>query len=703
MKKKGLITTSFTMAIATLMIFSALAINAGNNGTLPDGSAETTTAGNDAIPIAGKDGNLPSTDPKALSVGNAEGTTISLSNGISIWEAYAKGYLSIVSGAYGDTYILTNTGTVDILVDEYAMIMSPNPYESGPEDPNGYKWAQDGVLTNWTINPGGSVTYNYGDKVVGALQPKQPPPPWWCTEDSELTAPNVQISLTGEIIPFDLWDAINNPNGTLIEFDRGDIKTKTSVTQAGIWRYLRDNAAVVIGKTPMWKLIPNLRTDVDISLAITNIGFQNASNVIVKDNLPSGYIYKTGSANPSPSSVTTKPDGSTELTWNLGSLRGAIQTSDTVPTDYAHFYITYTLETPELVPDSRYFLPRAEVDKNNDGVMDAHSEKPLLETYFVNRPPVPIANNPTINEGQTATLDGISSYDPDEAYGDYILSYEWDLDNDGTVDATGQNASKEYGDNGIFPVTLTVTDSYGAQTSTIVNITVLNVAPTVQITAESQFVEVSLRVAGSKWSNVEMILYEDDNQIGYIEVERWPGSPNNNPTYGNLPSPILFNRTKIYKAIVTFDPYPDNGDKIKGDQPNNGKDKKDNAGNPVWIVLTTENGTTTKIHHTFNTEQSKIRKSQHWNHVEPWEVELNNYISGLKVKLDATAYDPGADDLSCLWEFDDGTTITNDYPNSGGVYPVIIIDTVSNNGPASSVKLTVTDDDGGVVTETLLL
>jgi uncharacterized repeat protein (TIGR01451 family) len=687
MQNKGLITTSFTMAIVTLMIFSAIAINAGNGG-IP-------TAKNIGIIIAGNPENVPTA--------NAETASTSLPSGISIWEAYAKGYASIASGAYGDTYIITNTGAVNVIVDEYAMIMSPNPYESGSENPTGIKWAQDGVFTNGTITSASSLTYNYGDKVVGALQPKLPPPPWWCTEDSELTAPNVQISLTGEIIPFDLWDGINNPNGTLIEFDRGDVKTKTSVTQAGIWRYLRDNAAPVIGKTPMWKLIPNLPTEIDISLAVTNIGFQAASSVIVKDTLPSGYKFKSGSANPSTSSITTNPDGSTELTWTLGSLRGAIQTNDTDPTDYAHIYITYTLETPELVPDSRYFLPRAKVDKNDDTKMDAHSEEPLLETYFVNRPPVPRGNNPIIDEGQTASLEGTQSYDPDETYGDYIVSYEWDLDNDGTVDATGQNASKEYGDNGIFPVTLTVTDSYGAQTSTMVNITVLNVAPTIYITAESQFVEVSLRVAGSKWSNVEMTLYEDDNQIGYIEVERWPGSPKNNPTYGNLPSPILFNRTKIYKAIVTYDPYPDNGDKIKGDQPNNGKDKKDNAGNPVWIVLTSENGTTTKIHHTFNTEQSKIKKSKHWNHIEPWEVELNKYMPGLKITLDAIAYDPGADDLNCFWEFDDGTTIIHDYPNSGGVYPVNVIDTVDYNGPASSVKLTVTDDDGGVVTETLSL
>jgi hypothetical protein len=41
--------------------------------------------------------------------------------------------------------------------------------------------------------------------------------------------------------------------------------------------------------------------------------------------------------------------------------------------------------------------------------------------------------------------------------------------------------------------------------------------------------------------------------------------------------------------------------------------------------------------------------------VEPWEVELNEYLEGSELKLTAMAYDPGADDLTFTWDFDDGT------------------------------------------------
>ena len=135
----------------------------------------------------------------------------------------------------------------------------------------------------------------------------------------------------------------------------------------------------------------------------------------------------------------------------------------------------------------------------------------------------------------------------------------------------------------------------------------------------------------------------------------------------------------------------------------NGKDKKDNAGNPVWGVLTTENGTSTKIHHTFNTQQSKIRKSEHWNHVEPWEVELNGYLGDMSVGLSAVAYDPGADDLMFTWALDDGTVIQNFHPNPGGTYPVIVTDIVNYSGPATKVTVTCEDDDGGVWEDTFYL
>ncbi len=60
--------------------------------------------------------------------------------------------------------------------------------------------------------------------------------------------------------------------------------------------------------------------------------------------------------------------------------------------------------------------------------------------------PVANAGGPyIINMGQSLALDGSGSYDSDETAGDYIVSYEWDIDGDGVYDdAAGENATKSY-------------------------------------------------------------------------------------------------------------------------------------------------------------------------------------------------------------------------------------------------------------------
>ena len=82
---------------------------------------------------------------------------------------------------------------------------------------------------------------------------------------------------------------------------------------------------------------------------------------------------------------------------------------------------------------------------------------------------------------------------------------------------------------------------------------------------------------------------------------------------------------------------------------------------------------------------------------------MNGYLGGMSMTLSAMAYDPGADDLTFTWVFDDGTIIQNHYPNSGGTYPVIITDGVDYSGPATEFTLTCEDDDGGVWVDTFTL
>jgi hypothetical protein len=137
-------------------------------------------------------------------------------------------------------------------------------------------------------------------------------------------------------------------------------------------------------------------------------------------------------------------------------------------------------------------------------------------------------------------------------------------------------------------------------------------------------VEIGLRVAGRKWNNVSMSLYEEGYSLGSVSIQRMPGSPNDQMKG----IPVTFDWTKNYSAIVNYTPA----------------DPPEVGGNPVWVYIKFPNGTIHKIHHTFNVQQSKKRNSSHPNHIDPWEVDLNTHLKGWGFELNYHVTDPGSDD-----------------------------------------------------------
>ena len=81
------------------------------------------------------------------------------------------------------------------------------------------------------------------------------------------------------------------------------------------------------------------------------------------------------------------------------------------------------------------------------------------------------------NEGTDVGLTAAGSSDPD---GD-ALTYEWDLDNDGQFDdSTSQTPTFTLvGDNGVFTVSVRVTDTFGSSATDLSTVTVNNVRPVV--------------------------------------------------------------------------------------------------------------------------------------------------------------------------------------------------------------------------------
>lgn len=344
-------------------------------------------------------------------------------------------------------------------------------------------------------------------------------------------------------------------------------------------------------------------------------------------------------------------------------------------------------------------------------------------------------------EGGAVTFDASGSSDPDGT----IVEFQWDFDvdfdssgdsiPDNDIDATGEIVSFVWYDNHDVIVKLTCVDDTGLYSvffSDVIGI--YNVDPSATI--DQAYIEATLflRVAGEKWHNVELTLYENydretgayDDIVAYIEVERWPGDPMDNPSAGDQGATIRLGVSDdvTYTAVVTYDPYEDIGDAIMGDQPINGQLW---GANPVWLILDLGDNESCKIHHTFNVQQSIVRDSEHFIHVEPWIVDFNIGASvGAPITFVGSATDPGSDDLTFTWDWGDGSPVTtttfyydparippdDPYPSpyepyyGGAMPPITVTDTQTHTYSTAGtyvVTLTVTDDDGGVTSTTMTI
>ncbi len=298
-----------------------------------------------------------------------------------------------------------------------------------------------------------------------------------------------------------------------------------------------------------------------------------------------------------------------------------------------------------------------------------------------NQPPIADANGPYyVDEGSPVTLDGSGSYDPD---GD-VLQYRWDLNIDGIWDtgwSSGPHLEHTWGDDYSGKVMVQVWDGEFTDTD-IANITVSNVAPTVELKILPTNVNVSLRIAGEKWHDVSIELYEDDVLIAEGSFTRYPGSPNDQIL--DL-THLEVNISRRYSVIVRYTPEDD----IINGQPN--------GANPFWIVLKLVDQEEVWVHHTFNVQHPETHTR---------EVDLTTAILSHGLTFEAIAYDPGADDLTFRWNFGDGTNITDFYPNENKTFPIVVTGIVTHTFPGSAtymITLTVEDDDFGVTPVTSMI
>ncbi|MFQ5909457.1 MAG: PKD domain-containing protein [Thermoplasmata archaeon] len=342
-------------------------------------------------------------------------------NVVKIWEAHAKGWVNITSPNDPIIFRVNNSASVKVNIDEMPMLLSPHPLQGGGGT---IQTTQDGALTTTIIPANSIVDFYYGEYTLpGWIYDGEKP--WWCTEAHQYTQSGATILLGGEVMPTVLQDLVEVP----------DVQTNYRV-----WDHLYAHPTLVVGKTPLWKEIPDAsNVHVDITVAVTNIAvyinngsyIPHARNSLIEEIVPKGYSIDPGSISPTPDVVIGNPDGTKTISWTVDVDAADVTGHDTkYPSPYDTVFLTYTLITPKLVV-GRYFLERSYADVDRDGQRDSHSAKPLLEVYKVNLPPIPDAGGPyEVDEGSDIVLDASGSADPN---GD-LMQFRWDLDDDGVWD-----------------------------------------------------------------------------------------------------------------------------------------------------------------------------------------------------------------------------------------------------------------------------
>ncbi|MFA5055377.1 MAG: PKD domain-containing protein [Dehalococcoidia bacterium] len=346
---------------------------------------------------------------------------------------------------------------------------------------------------------------------------------------------------------------------------------------------------------------------------------------------------------------------------------------------------------------------------------------------IINRLPVSNIGGPYIsNEGSQIELDGSSSYDPDGT----IVSYEWDLNEDGNFsDAQGTVVQHTWPDDYSGNIGLRVTDDCGATSTAATTVAINNVAPTVSAgpDIESVLVGSTISFNGSftdpgvldthtiEWNfgdgtptvtetltpthaftssgsyTVTLTVTDDDRGIGIntltVHVNHPPVTDTGGPYTGNEGSAITFNGSMSHDPDGIITAYSWNfGDgtaTVTGTAPSH--TYGDNGTYTVTLTVTDNNGAIGTAATT-----ATIANVAPVVNAGP---DMEDVPIGSTINFNSSFTDPGwLDTHTIAWDFGDGTPVV-----TGTLTPT---HTYASGGDYT-VTLTVTDDDGGVGSDTL--
>lgn len=252
------------------------------------------------------------------------------------------------------------------------------------------------------------------------------------------------------------------------------------VTQPSFTQYTGNDKAtrlIVVGNPPLLQLTKSVALLVDAdgsgtfspgdtvaySIDYQNTGTNDVTGAAIFDDFDETLLG-------TPSQISNGGVLAENITWNMGTLVAG--SSGT---------LTY-----QAVINSAATFPTGQTPIKNTAILVTDQTAPVAATaefdVAVNAPPTVNAGpDQTVDEGTTVSLSASGN-----DFEDGQLTYDWDLDNDGTFETSGQNVTflADDGPN-TYPVTVRVTDSGGLTASDTLVINVNNVAPTATFAASA--------------------------------------------------------------------------------------------------------------------------------------------------------------------------------------------------------------------------